>query len=65
MRAVTKTTIVIAIAWLGVVVVSATAWAVPPATDPAAPEIGATALPAAMGLLGAGVLMLRARWGRK
>ena len=52
----------IAAAAAGLLLASATAWAGGTTT---VPEIGGSALPAAMGLLTAGVLTLRARYRRK
>ena len=54
--------VVSVVAAAGLLLVGATAWA---GTGPTVPEIGGSALPAAMGLLAAGVLTLRARYGRK
>jgi len=62
MRSLIKNPVVIAVASLGLVLASAPAWAT---SVPSAPEIDASVMPAAIGLLGAGMLMLRSRFGRK
>ena len=54
----------VAIALTGLLLTTATAWA-GGSTGVPVPEIGGSAIPAAMGLLAAGVLTLRARYRRK